>query len=300
MVCENTAHVDVSKLGIASSPTSYGISVPGILPGRFGPPGPPPDYILSRHLPDDYGLSVHHPLSPFGRSQPSLPFSPLDISQAVVNEPVRIDQSSVPAPSQPTTIILPLLGISMDPLCVDITNSQGPMTLLSDPYQGLEVTGQHELAKAGFEWISLTFKNPELQVHATPEHVVVTRNRKNSEYKWKETLFSVLPGLKMTMDNTGLLLFSGKNRVTIGLLPGDGPGKGLLLLLRDTHHFSGHINGTLGQFYQDAAWDSPVPTDDNTRTLRVQGRDYPATRELKLDYQDGFPGAEISCWSVKL
>lgn len=188
----------------------------------------------------------------------------------------------------------------MDRLCVDIKHSQGPMNLLSDPDQGVEVTGQYEMEKAQFSWIEVTFKNLQLQVRASPEYVVVTRNRRSSVYKWKETLFSVMPGLKMTMDKAGLLLLSNPDRVTIGLLFWDGPGQGLRLLLRDTDRFSSHVSGTLGQFYQDILWAPPAAADDSKRTLRVQGRDHSATRELKLDYQEEAPGTEISCWSVEL
>lgn len=56
------------------------------------------------------------------------------------------------------------------------------------------MTGEYKAEKAGFWWIKVTFKNPELQVHVSPERIVVTRNRRNSAYNWKETLFSVLPG----------------------------------------------------------------------------------------------------------
>lgn len=174
------------------------------------------------------------------------------------------------------------------------------MNLLSDPDQGVEVTGQYETEKAQFSWIEVTFKNPQLQVRASPEHVVVTRNRRNSAYKWKEMLFSVTPGLNMTMDKAGLLLLSSPDKVTIGLLPWDGPGEGLRLLLRDTDRFSSHVGGTLGQFYQGVLWGPPAAADDSRRTLSVQGRDYSATRLLKLDYQEASPGTEISCWSVEL
>uniref|UniRef100_A0A8C8YWP9 Inter-alpha-trypsin inhibitor heavy chain 4 n=1 Tax=Prolemur simus TaxID=1328070 RepID=A0A8C8YWP9_PROSS len=208
--------------------------------------------------------------------------------------------TAVPAPIQAPSAILPLPGRSVEQLCVDFKHSQGPMNLLSDPDQGLEVTGQYEEKAAGFSWIKVTFKNPQLQVHVSPEHVVVTRNRRNSVYKWKETLFSVMPGLKMTMDKMGLLLLSGPDKVTIGLLSWDGPGEGLRLLLRDTDRFSSHVSGTLGQFYQEVLWGSPEASDDSKRTLRVQGNDYPATRELKVDYQVGPPGTEVSCWTVEL
>ena len=50
------------------------------------------------------------------------------------------------------------------------------------------------------------------------------------------------------MDKAGLLLLSRPDRVTIGLLFWDGPGKGLRLLPQDTDHFSSHVNGTLGMW----------------------------------------------------
>uniref|UniRef100_A0A8C6DHI6 Inter-alpha-trypsin inhibitor heavy chain 4 n=1 Tax=Moschus moschiferus TaxID=68415 RepID=A0A8C6DHI6_MOSMO len=204
------------------------------------------------------------------------------------------------APVQAPSVILPLPGQSVDLLCVDLRRPQELVNLLSDPDQGVEVTGHYETAKARFLWIEVTFENPQLQVHASPEHVVMTRNRRSSAYKWKETLYSVMPGLKVTMDKEGLLLLSRPDRVTIGLLFWDGPGKGLRLLLQDTDRFSSHVSGTLGQFYQDVLWGPLDTADDSKRTLMVQGRDYSATRELKLDYQERPPGKEISCWSVEL
>lgn len=212
----------------------------------------------------------------------------------------RAKVTSSPAPIQAPPVILMLPGQSVNRLCVDIKHSQGPMKLLSDPDQGIEVTGQYETEKNQFSWIEVTLKNLQLQVRASPEHVVVTQNRRNSAYKWKETLFSMMPGLNMTMDKTGLLLLSSADKVTVGLLPWDGPGEGLRILLRDTDRFSSHVNGTLGQFYQDVLWGPPTEADDSKRTLRVQGRDYSATRLVKLDYQEGSPGTEISCWSVEL
>ncbi|XP_019489510.1 PREDICTED: inter-alpha-trypsin inhibitor heavy chain H4 isoform X11 [Hipposideros armiger] len=244
----------------------------------------------------------------FGPSLESAPAGPdgvfydmdLRITEITMTAPPPGTSPAVPAPIQAPSVILPLPGQSVDQLCVDIKHSQGPMNLLSDPDQGVEVTGQYEMEKAQFSWIEVTFKNLQLQVRASPEHVVVTRNRRNSVYKWKETLFSVMPGLKMTMDEAGLLLLSSPDRVTIGLLFWDGPGQGLRLLLRDTDRFSSHVSGTLGQFYQDLLWEPPAADDDSKRTLSVQGHDHSATRELKLDYQEKAPGTEISCWSVEL
>ncbi|XP_036286781.1 inter-alpha-trypsin inhibitor heavy chain H4 [Pipistrellus kuhlii] len=227
--------------------------------------------------------------------------APLPIAALQIVLPAPATTSAAPAPIQAPTVILPLPGQSVDQVCVDIKRTPGPsLRLLSDPDQGLEVTAEYNMQKAQFSWIKVTFKNPQLQVRVSPEHVVVTRGRRSSEYKWKETLFVVMPGLTMTMDKAGLLLLSSPDKVTIGLLSWDGPGQGLRLLLRDTDRFSSHVDGTLGRFYQGVLWGPPDATDDSKRTLRTHGFDYSATRELKVDYQEGTPGTEISCWCVEL
>ncbi|XP_063577671.1 inter-alpha-trypsin inhibitor heavy chain H4 isoform X1 [Pongo abelii] len=269
---------------------------PGVLsPGQLGLPGPP-------DAPDRAAFHPFRRLAILPASAPPATSNPDPAVSRVMN--TKIEETTMtaqsPAPIQAPSAILPLPGQSVERLCVDPRHRQGPVNLLSDPEQGVEVTGQYEREKAGFSWIEVTFKNPPVRVHASPEHVVVTRNRRSSAYKWKETLFSVMPGLKMTMDKTGLLLLSDPDKVTIGLLFWDGRGEGLRLLLRDTDRFSSHVGGTLGQFYQEVLWGSPAASDDGKRTLRVQGNDHSATRERRLDYQEGPPGVEISCWSVEL
>ncbi|XP_033065985.1 inter-alpha-trypsin inhibitor heavy chain H4 isoform X4 [Trachypithecus francoisi] len=229
----------------------------------------------------NFGPGVLSPVQ-FGRSGP--PFAP----DRAALRPFHRLAVSPPATSNP------------DPAVSHVMNTKIKETTVTAQTPGVEVTGQYEREKAGFSRIEVTFKNPPVRVHASPEHVVVTRNRRSSAYKWKETLFSVMPGLKMTMDKTGLLLLSDPDKVTIGLLSWDGRGEGLRLLLRDTGRFSSHVGGSLGQFYQEVLWESPAASDDSRRTLRVQGSDYSATRERRLDYQEGPPGVEISCWSVEL
>uniref|UniRef100_A0A8C0CVW1 Inter-alpha-trypsin inhibitor heavy chain 4 n=1 Tax=Balaenoptera musculus TaxID=9771 RepID=A0A8C0CVW1_BALMU len=257
---QKTACVNFSKAGVFDKLYSF--------PTRLGPPGP-----------------LHPPHLPYPSHRTTWgPTLPDVMSRKPLSDPLRPALPSprttpaVPAPIQPPSVILPLPGQSVDRLCVDLKRSQGPTNLLSDPGQGIEVTGHYETEKAHFSWIEVTFEKPQLQVRASPEHVVVTRNRRSSAYKWKKTLYSVMPGLKMTMDKAGLLLLSSPDRVTIGLLSWDGPGEGLRLLLRDTDRFSSHISGTLGQFYQDVLWEPLAAADDGKRTLKVQGHDHSATR----------------------
>ncbi|EGV99943.1 Inter-alpha-trypsin inhibitor heavy chain H4 [Cricetulus griseus] len=143
--------------------------------------------------------------------------------------------------------------------------------------RGLLVAGDYE--KGGFSRIKVNIQEPHLHIYATPERLVVTRDRKNSEYKWKQTLFFVLPGLKITMDKMGLFRLSGPDRVNIALVPMDEPQKGLMLLVDDTQHFSNRTDGELGRFYQDIICDPPVGSDDTIRTFRVQGTQYSTTKK---------------------
>ncbi|XP_066900058.1 inter-alpha-trypsin inhibitor heavy chain H4 isoform X4 [Kogia breviceps] len=249
-------------------------------PTRLGPPGP----LHPLHLPYPSHRTTLGPTLPDVMSRPSATSFPDEVSHDM---DLRIKETTTatthPAPIQPPSVILPLPGQSVDRLCVDLKRSQGPTNLLSDPGQGIEVTGHYDTEKAHFSWIEVTFKKPQLQVRASPEHVVVTRSRRSSAYKWKKTLYSVMPGLKMTMDKAGLLLLSSPDRVTIGLLSWDGPGEGLRLLLRDTDRFSSHVSGTLGQFYQDVLWEPVAAADDSKRTLKVQGHDHSATRQPRRE-----------------
>ncbi|XP_053455203.1 inter-alpha-trypsin inhibitor heavy chain H4 isoform X2 [Nycticebus coucang] len=278
------------QAGVSNFPRSFGLGIGSPLK-KFGPPGPP--HAPGRPLPVHPSYLRHS----WDDMLPELTFLPSAASNPGQETTMT---PPAPAPIQAPSAILLLPGQSVEQLCVDLRHSQGPVNLLSDPDQGVKVTGQHGEKKAGFLWIEVTFKNPQLKVHVSPERIVTTRNRRSSVYKWKETLFSVMPGLKMTMDETGLLLLSGPDKVTIGLLSWDGPGKGLRLLLRDTDHFSNHVSGTFGQFYQEVLWGSPAASDDSKRTLRVQGNDYSATRELTVDYQEGPSGTQTPCWSLEL
>ncbi|XP_062057064.1 inter-alpha-trypsin inhibitor heavy chain H4 isoform X2 [Lepus europaeus] len=254
-------------------------------------PSAPSQTVMVQPMPSAPSQTVTVPPTPSAPNQTALDDVDLGSKEKAVPD-------SPPAPLQAPSVILPLHGQDVDRLCVDFKNIRGPLNLISDPVQGIEVTGQYEMEKAGFSWIKVTVQKPELQVHATPERVVVTRNRRNSEHKWRKTLFSLLPGLKMTMDDTGLLLIGGLRRVTVGLLPWDGPKMGLLLLLHNTDRFSSSVKGTIGQFYPSVLL-RPSPTAADQWILKAQA-DYLVTREHRLDYQAGPPGREIACWSVEL
>ncbi|XP_059129112.1 inter-alpha-trypsin inhibitor heavy chain H4 [Peromyscus eremicus] len=285
-------HADPSLRGAGTTSRQH------ISPGFHGLPGPPGEPHLSSASFDSFYFRRH----PFVGSTPDMPSLsskvPVVSSQAVLRsmekESTTPDKAPQPAHLQAPAMILPLPGSSEGQLCVDITRSREPMKLFIDPDQGLLVAGVYE--NGSFSWISVRIQEPPLFVEATPNSLVVTRDRKNTAYKWKQTLYSALPGLKITMDKTGLLQLSGPDRVNIALLPVDNPHDGLILLVNDTQHFSNSTDGELGQFYQTIIWGPPGGPDNTVRTLRVQGTEYSATRQLKLKY----PETEISCWTVKI
>ncbi|KAB0396552.1 hypothetical protein E2I00_008011, partial [Balaenoptera physalus] len=193
-----------------------------------------------------------------------------------------------PAPIQPPSVILPLPGQSVDRLCVDLKRSQGPTNLLSDPGQGERCTPSH--TPRGTRAPCTPNFPPRKKRDSEPKKLCIQVEEN-----------SVLSDARMTMDKAGLLLLSSPDRVTIGLLSWDGPGEGLRLLLRDTDHFSSHVSGTLGQFYQDVLWEPLAAADDSKRTLKVQGHDHSATSSSWITKrgprEQRFPAGLWSCSS---
>ncbi|XP_050014099.1 inter-alpha-trypsin inhibitor heavy chain H4 [Alexandromys fortis] len=274
-------------------------------PGLRGPPGDP-------HFPvrfDSDNFRLYHlkipDLPPFPDiSVPSVTSAtrdPVVLSQAVAQSRKKEDAESA-TPAEPThpapAVVLPLPGSSVGQLCVDILRFHMPINLFEDPDQGLWVGGVYE--KDGFSRIEVSIQESRLFVRASPEYVVVIRDQKSSQYKWKQTLFSDLHSLLIVMNEKGFLELSGPDRVTIGVMRISDPQKRLALLVSHAERFSNRTIGQLGQFYQDIIWDPAVGPDNTTRTLRVPGTEYPATKELKLDYREGLPAKKISCWTVKI
>ncbi|XP_074054312.1 inter-alpha-trypsin inhibitor heavy chain H4-like [Macrotis lagotis] len=189
-------------------------------------------------------------------------------------------------------------------LCVDIRgSSQIPLIILTDPIQGIEVTGQYEGSTGKFDWLQVSYRTPEMKVHVTKDSIVVTHGSggKSSSYQWQRILYLVMPGLKLTLEN-GLLLLSDSDKVTIGLVVTH-PLPGLQLILKDPAHFSSQVSGILGQFYQDIQWDPVGPsTVEDTQELNVRGKNYTLTRKSVMDFQgsrDTTPLPTFPCWSLE-
>ncbi|XP_051840834.1 inter-alpha-trypsin inhibitor heavy chain H4-like isoform X4 [Antechinus flavipes] len=277
-----------------SSPMLYsqGFLVP--IAGVPGPPGPPsfPGLLA---LP---GIAAPPPL-PDPRTSLLLP----DSSHFQTNTELY----NVPVPSPTLSMersphfILLRNNHTEQTMCVNVKGfSQTPQSLFSDPGQGIKVTGKYEGSTDKFVWLQVSYKTPEVKVRVTQDSIVVTRGSggKSSSYQWR-SLYLVMPGLKMTLEN-GLLLLSNPDKVTIGLVSLDHPTPGLRLFINDPGHFANQPSGVLGQFYQDLQWNPS--TAEDTQELSVREKTYTVTRKSLLDFQGGrdtIPLPKLSCWYLE-
>uniref|UniRef100_A0A7N4V3B6 Inter-alpha-trypsin inhibitor heavy chain 4 n=1 Tax=Sarcophilus harrisii TaxID=9305 RepID=A0A7N4V3B6_SARHA len=188
-------------------------------------------------------------------------------------------------------------------LCVTVRKSSQPsLQILSDPIQGIKVTGKYEGSTDKFVWLQVSYKTPEVKVRVTQDSIVVTRSSggKSSSYQWTGTLYLVMPGLKLTLEN-GLLLLSDSDKVTIGLVSLNPPALGLQLILRNPGYFSSQASGVVGQFYQDLQWNPS--TVENKRELSMRGKKYTVTRKSVTNFQRSrgtTPLPTFPCWSLEL
>uniref|UniRef100_A0A4X2LCJ0 Inter-alpha-trypsin inhibitor heavy chain 4 n=1 Tax=Vombatus ursinus TaxID=29139 RepID=A0A4X2LCJ0_VOMUR len=77
-------------------------------------------------------------------------------------------------------------------LCVDVKGSPfRPLSLISDPVQGIEVKGHYKDFLDTFSWLQVSYKTPEVQVYVNQDSIIVIRGRgqheKSTSYQWQKT-----------------------------------------------------------------------------------------------------------------
>ncbi|XP_020827211.1 inter-alpha-trypsin inhibitor heavy chain H4-like [Phascolarctos cinereus] len=254
-----------------------GVGLPGFS-GRFFLKGVP-----TFDMQTDYEDHAPGGLDPFPPSH-----GPTKFSRQMESHEVPVPSPTLSVDKAPHFILL-RNNHSEETMCVNIKGSpQTPQNLFSDPVQGIEVTGKYEGSTDQFVWLQVSYRNPEVKVRVTKDSIVVTRGSggKSSSYQWQGTLYLVMPGLKLTLEN-GLLLLSASDKVTIGLVSLGNPTPGLRLFLNDPGHFSSQASGVLGQFYQDLQWDPEgLSTAEDTLELSVKGKTFTVTRKSMVDFQE--------------
>ncbi|XP_068951508.1 inter-alpha-trypsin inhibitor heavy chain H4 [Petaurus breviceps papuanus] len=217
---------------------------------------------------------------------------------------VPLEESSEPT-ERASHFILSLFApkTHKEVLCVDVKGSTfRPLSLISDPVQGIEVTGHYKDFMDTFSWLQVRYKTPEVLVYATKDNIIVIhghdQHRKSTSHQWQNTFFLGFPGLKIILENRALWL-SGPQKVTIGLVSLSRLTPGLHLFLQNPIHFSEKVSGILGQFYQQLYCSFLAK---NKKELTVMGKTYTITRKSMLDYQNGevsTPMPTLQCWSLE-
>uniref|UniRef100_A0A4X2L4Y4 Inter-alpha-trypsin inhibitor heavy chain 4 n=1 Tax=Vombatus ursinus TaxID=29139 RepID=A0A4X2L4Y4_VOMUR len=85
-------------------------------------------------------------------------------------------------------------------LCVDVKGSPfRPLSLISDPVQGIEVKGHYKDFLDTFSWLQVSYKTPEVQVYVNQDSIIVIRGRgqheKSTSYQWQKTFSLGFSGL---------------------------------------------------------------------------------------------------------
>ncbi|XP_072505874.1 inter-alpha-trypsin inhibitor heavy chain H4-like isoform X2 [Notamacropus eugenii] len=229
---------------------------------------------------------------------------PLSVGIPITPTPVPLEESLKSTKRAPH-FILSLFSPKThnEVLCVDVKGSPlRPLSLISDPIQGIEVTGHYKDFLDTFSWFQVSYKTPEIQVYVTKDNIIVIHGRgqheRSTSYQWQKTFFLGFPGLKIILDNRALWL-NATEKVTIGLVSLSHLTPGLHLFLQNPVHFSEKVSGILGQFYQQLYCSS---LEDDKRKLTVKGKTYIITRKSMLDYQNGegsTPMPTLQCWSLE-
>ncbi|XP_043842774.1 inter-alpha-trypsin inhibitor heavy chain H4-like isoform X2 [Dromiciops gliroides] len=229
---------------------------------------------------------------------------PLSVGTPMPPSPVPLEESLKSMERAPH-FILPLITHKKNKeiLCVDVKGSPfRPLSLISDPVLGIEVTGHYKDFLDTFSWLQVSYRTLEVQVYVTQDSIIMIRgsgqHRKSTSYQWQKTFFFGFPGLKLALDNRVLRL-TAPGKVTICMVSLSHFTPGLHLFLQNPVHFSGKVSGILGQFYQHLYCSS---LEDNKMELTAMGKTYTITRKYMLDYQDGEGSTSMPtllCWSLE-
>ncbi|XP_067159744.1 inter-alpha-trypsin inhibitor heavy chain H4 [Apteryx mantelli] len=180
--------------------------------------------------------------------------------------------------------------------------AQSSVDLLSDPEQGISVTGNLGDKTNHFVQFRITYVNPSVQIHVSTDAVVVRHNDETTQLPWTESATSAVQGLRLSVEKERSLTMSLPDTVTVKIsfikLPDDFLG----LYFLDTNHFSDNVSGVLGQLYSKAQLENKPSVDqrDDERLLSVSGSEHRVTRQYKKDYRLEAASDPVSCWSLHL
>ncbi|XP_068057765.1 inter-alpha-trypsin inhibitor heavy chain H4-like [Anomalospiza imberbis] len=188
-------------------------------------------------------------------------------------------------------------------ICLNIDKrAQTSVHLLSDPEQGLTVTGKLGDGINHFVQFDINYVNPPVQIHVYTHAILVSHNSKNNWLSWTKSTSSTIQGLKVSVEKERSITASLPDMVTVKISLVRFPDDFLGLYFLNTDRFSDKVTGVLGQFYSKAQFESNSNNDRRAveTLLRVSGSEHKVSRLYKKDYRLESASEPVSCWSIDL
>nr|XP_030139017.3 inter-alpha-trypsin inhibitor heavy chain H4 isoform X3 [Taeniopygia guttata] len=188
-------------------------------------------------------------------------------------------------------------------ICLNIDErAQASVHLLSDPEQGLTVTGKLGDGINHFVQFDINYVNPPVEIHVYTHAILVSHSNKNSWLSWTKSTSSTIQGLQVSVEKERSITASLPDTVTVKISLVRFPDDFLGLYFLNTDRFSDKVTGVLGQFYSKAQFESNSNNDQSAveRLLRVSGSEHKVSRLSKKDYRLESASEPVSCWSIEL
>ncbi|KAM7095812.1 inter-alpha-trypsin inhibitor heavy chain H4-like [Ciconia maguari] len=186
-------------------------------------------------------------------------------------------------------------------ICLNTDGKAQPSVhLLSDPEQGLTVTGKLGDRINHFVQFEITYVNPSARIHISTDEIILSHNNESTRLPWTESATSTAQGLRVSVEKERSITASLSDTVTVKISFVKFPDAFLGLYFLNSDRFSDKVSGVLGQFYSKARFqnNSNVNQGADERLLSVSGSEHKVTRQYKKDYRLESTSDPVPCWSI--
>ncbi|XP_010284264.1 PREDICTED: inter-alpha-trypsin inhibitor heavy chain H4 [Phaethon lepturus] len=224
--------------------------------------------------------------------------SPLDLGISVVR--LRDKMRAQPLANEYPQLLLQLPRQN-EIICLNTDRKAQPSVhLLSDPEQGLTVTGKLGDRINRFVQFEINYVNLPVRIHVSMDEIVLSHNNESTRLPWTESATSTLQGLRVSVEKERSVTASLSDTVTVKISFVKFPDYFLGLYFLNTDRFSDKVSGLLGQFYSKAQFanNSNINQRADERLLSVSGSEHKVTRQYKKDYRLESTSDPVSCWSI--
>ncbi|KAM9533926.1 inter-alpha-trypsin inhibitor heavy chain H4 isoform 3-T3 [Guaruba guarouba] len=142
-------------------------------------------------------------------------------------------------------------------ICLNTDGKAQPsVNLLSDPEQGLTMTGKLGDRANRFVQFEISYVNPPAQIHISTDAIVLRHNNESTRLPWTESATLAIQGLSISVEKEKSVTASLSDTVTVKISLMKFPEDFLGLHFLNTDRFSDKVSGALGQFYSKARFEN--------------------------------------------